>query len=100
MEIESDEEDELNNGVSYINITGLQLDIVQPIYKKLSESLNRNLTQIGTYLSALKHKPHVKVCSASWRVHEEFSHDLENYEAVYNKRNINNADGVMIYVIY
>lgn len=61
-------------------------------------SLKANLAKLETFIKRLKIMPHVIVCTETWRLDKHTIFNLNGYKIYYNESNINQNDGVVIYI--
>ena len=61
-------------------------------------SLNANFNKLQILIKSLKIKPFVIVCSEVWELKHYQYYKIEDYNIYYNNANINQNDGVVIYI--
>lgn len=96
--------DEIVNGVFETDFNNLELlneairDLDWLILQVNIRRLNVNLSLLESLLAGLVLKPQIIVCTETWSLIDFNMYQIENYQIYYNHGNINNADGVVIYI--
>lgn len=87
----------INNNEEYKIVTGNSNESFKIFHNNI-RSMSKNIDELEVFLSQFEHEFDVVILTETWRIHDLSVYKKPSYDILYNQGNINQNDGVLVYI--